>query len=326
MRKIALPILSLLLFANTAIAQVVISDDDFAGWEEKIFRLSGHYIVGGQEIGSGNPGNCYKAHISIGSFGFGDAFIAAFAADQPFDLSTVGGIENLSFQLDLRHQTGSIPAQGLRVFPMVRQGFTYFVPSTQELFPPSDDQWYTYGPFQTLPNASDFNRIAFGSIIVGDHPNFGPDGLPLTFGYYIYAKHTYPAVEESNIFLDNFSVSFDVIPPKPFLRQSILRRGLPSVFRLKGNQPFEDVFFYVSKAGTGLGPCLPQFGNLCLEILSPVAQFGHAVSDTNGVARYFATIPSNMPIATVYTQAVTLRGVGGAASVLSNTVSAAIHP
>ncbi len=109
------------------------------------------------------------------------------------------------------------------------------------------------------------------------------------------------------------------------LTQGPLYRGAPTNFTVTHAQPGELVYFLYSLAGTGAGPCPGPLGGLCLDLLTPIIQFGSAVADANGQAVLTATVPPNAPAVSVSTQAVARRGVGGADSVKSKTVSDTIQ-
>lgn len=112
----------------------------------------------------------------------------------------------------------------------------------------------------------------------------------------------------------------------PVLSQSDLNLGQTATFTVTNMNGGEIAYYLYSLSGTGSGPCVPQLGGLCLDLLNPVVQFGTASAAGNGTAILSVTIPSTAPLTTVSTQAVVQRGVGGADSVKSNTVTAMILP
>ena len=96
--------------------------------------------------------------------------------------------------------------------------------------------------------------------------------------------------------------------------------------RVRVVRPGESVRIYRSATGTGAGPCLPQLGGLCLDLLPPLRVLGDAVANAGGVATVTLSIPPAMPVGTPFhTQAVVRRGAGGADSVKSNTSSAVVQ-
>ncbi len=117
-------------------------------------------------------------------------------------------------------------------------------------------------------------------------------------------------------------------PPADFtLSATDLQRGQPATLTVTDALPQERVYFLYSLAGTGNGPCLPQLGGLCIDLLNPVTLLGDDLADAGGTAQFVATIPPQAPIGlTVHLQAVARRGANGADSVKSNTVNKAVNP
>ncbi len=85
------------------------------------------------------------------------------------------------------------------------------------------------------------------------------------------------------------------------------------------------VHFVVSLNGIGNGPCPPQLGGLCLDVLTPVTRLGSNVADVNGIANLSVTVPIAAFGKTIHAQAVEVRGVGGVDSVASNVVTAVVQ-
>ena len=119
-------------------------------------------------------------------------------------------------------------------------------------------------------------------------------------------------------------------PPGAFdleLTQSQLVRGQAASFRCAGAQPGEEVRFLYSLEGIGDGPCPPQLGGLCLDLLNPIVTLGSDAANENGVAHLERPVPENAPVGLdVFTQAVVRRGNGGASSVKSNAIADEIKP
>ena len=112
---------------------------------------------------------------------------------------------------------------------------------------------------------------------------------------------------------------------QPVLSQTPLVRGANATFTVTGALPGETVYYYYSFAGVGGATyCPPEFGGLCLDLLTPVVQAGTASADATGTARLTRRIPPSAPLRDVSTQAAIARGPGGADSVKSNTVTAPI--
>jgi hypothetical protein len=110
------------------------------------------------------------------------------------------------------------------------------------------------------------------------------------------------------------------------LTQTPLVRGQEATWTVARATPGEAVRIYRSRTGTGDGPCPPQLGGLCLDLLPPVRVLGNAIANANGVATFTMTIPQSTPVGTPFhTQAVIRRGPDGADSVKSNTSSAVVQ-
>jgi hypothetical protein len=112
----------------------------------------------------------------------------------------------------------------------------------------------------------------------------------------------------------------------PVLTQDPLIRGQAATFRVSNAHPGELVFFFLSTKGIGLGPCLAQLGGLCLDLLRPALPLGSTLADSSGKATLIRTIPPWFPAIDVHTQAAIQRGIGGADSVKTNTITASVQP
>ncbi len=105
-----------------------------------------------------------------------------------------------------------------------------------------------------------------------------------------------------------------------------LHRGRTATLMTTRANPGEQVHFLYSLRGIGNGPCPPQLGGLCIDLMNPVTDLGSAFADFNGTARLDRLIPSNAPLREVYFQSVIRRGNDGSQSVKSNPVTATILP
>jgi hypothetical protein len=119
-----------------------------------------------------------------------------------------------------------------------------------------------------------------------------------------------------------------VVPPStrlaPTLMQEALRHGQQAQFWVTGVSPGETVSFLFSATGEGAGPCAPQLGGLCVDILDP-ALFAEATADASSTATVTRTIPAEMrPGHTMAFQAVIQRGTNGEQSVKTNAITARI--
>lgn len=105
-----------------------------------------------------------------------------------------------------------------------------------------------------------------------------------------------------------------------------LVRGQPVDLEASGALGGETVWFLYSLAGIGAGPCPPELGGLCLDLLTPVRIVGTASANANGIAILSAVVPAGAPLIAVHFQAVVRRGTGGASSSKSAVASATIQP
>jgi len=160
-----------------------------------------------------------------------------------------------------------------------------------------------------------------GGPLDGVSADFDGDGVPDVAA----VSAAYPGGVGSGAVVFLFGTSDVGGGDQPVLTQTALVRGSNATFTVTGAQPGETVYFYYSFAGVGgANYCPPEFGGLCLDLLAPVVQAGAATADAAGIARLNRRIPPSAPLRDVSTQAAIARGVGGADSVKSNTVTAPI--
>jgi hypothetical protein len=113
--------------------------------------------------------------------------------------------------------------------------------------------------------------------------------------------------------------------PIPVLTHDPLTRGRSAQFRVTGAEADEVVSFLFSPAGVGAGPCSPQLGGLCVDLINP-SVFGEATADASGTATLTRTIPADIPAGrAIAIQAVIERGLGGAHSVKTNALTATVR-
>jgi outer membrane protein assembly factor BamB len=159
-----------------------------------------------------------------------------------------------------------------------------------------------------------------GSVVPATRATFTPDGVTAYIGALILADpedDTY-----SYLYATNAATEFDLT-----LTHTVLVRGQQAIFTVSGAVPGETVYFLYSLAGTGEGPCPPQIGGLCLDLLEPITIFGSTMAaGPDGTAEFVITVPLRAPLRDVSTQAVVRRGTGGSQSVKSNPVTAALMP
>jgi len=109
------------------------------------------------------------------------------------------------------------------------------------------------------------------------------------------------------------------------LSSTEIHRGQQATFTVTNADVGESVVFLYSLKGLGNGPCVPQLGGLCLDLLSPIKQFGSRNANANGTAILNVIVPKNAPLQMAHFQSVAKRGSGGVDSVRSNTVSEVIQ-
>lgn len=97
--------------------------------------------------------------------------------------------------------------------------------------------------------------------------------------------------------------------------------GQSSLFAVVGAEPNEVVHFLLSFAGTGAGPCVPELGGSCLDLLPPLTILLSVPADAEGTLAFPVAIPSNLSSFTAHLQSVVARGPNGADSVTSNAVT-----
>jgi hypothetical protein len=110
----------------------------------------------------------------------------------------------------------------------------------------------------------------------------------------------------------------------PTLMQEALRRGHAAEIWVTGAQPAEVVSFLHSQAGEGEGPCSPQLGGLCIDLLDP-SVFGEATVNDSGIAILRYTTPTDVALGQMMSvQAVIQRGPDGADSVKTNVITSTV--
>ncbi|TAH38024.1 MAG: hypothetical protein EYC70_05210 [Planctomycetota bacterium] len=128
-----------------------------------------------------------------------------------------------------------------------------------------------------------------------------------------------------NGFADAFLAQLD-LAPCPILSQTPLQRGQPATFQVSEAMAQETVHLLYTLNGSGFGPAPGELGGLRLDLLPPLTLLGQPVANAGGVASLTLTIPPGAPLTTVWTQAAVRRGSGGALSLKSNVIAAAIQP
>lgn len=214
----------------------------------------------------------------------------------------------------------------------------------------ANEQWFpavTWNGSEFVATWNDF-RAATGIIdplvgdvyaarITSDGTNLDPNGFPVVTGA---LPEYYPDVTSESgetVFacsamqdVTNWSVHrvgvASLLVDGVRLTQTALHRGQPATFQASGLVPSETAYFLYSRTGTGAGPCVPQLGGLCLDLLDPVNVIGNASADGTGVATLTQVVPTTAPLIAIHTQAVVRRGNNGSSSTKSNTISDTIQP
>ena len=108
-----------------------------------------------------------------------------------------------------------------------------------------------------------------------------------------------------------------VTAQKPYSNTGF-ERGKRSELIVEGAEPGELIRFVFGTNGAGTGPCLPELGGLCLDVIAPVWSLGVAVADADGRAVERARVPSWMPLIDITSQAYAVRGSNGDLSAKTN--------
>ncbi len=111
------------------------------------------------------------------------------------------------------------------------------------------------------------------------------------------------------------------------LSQTELVRGSPATFSVFGASPNSTVVIHWTKGGVDpdMGPCPPEYGGLCLDLIGNVKTLITRTSNSQGQVQFTRTVPPSIPQLTVHTQAVNVQGAGGSESVKSNSVTDTIQ-
>ncbi|MFT4623525.1 MAG: hypothetical protein ACI8PZ_002181 [Myxococcota bacterium] len=91
--------------------------------------------------------------------------------------------------------------------------------------------------------------------------------------------------------------------------------GAPMVFSVTGAFPWETVVIATARGGLGDGPCIPELGGRCLELLAPARILTRVSADEWGEAEVWAVVP-DLPGVLQCFQPMAVRGHGGADSEL----------
>jgi hypothetical protein len=105
------------------------------------------------------------------------------------------------------------------------------------------------------------------------------------------------------------------VPPAtgrpPVLTHTPFVRGKQTRFQVSGVNPGDRVSFLFSEAGQGDGPCSPDLGGLCVDLLAPQI-FGETTGGETGVATLAVAIPARAAVGTTLAIQAVVRRAGGA--------------
>jgi hypothetical protein len=160
--------------------------------------------------------------------------------------------------------------------------------------------------------------------LVGNQTSSGVSGL-VPGRTYFFAVSAYDSAGKESTLSDEIT---KIVPPTAsqtlMLMQDALRRGHASQFWVARARPGEVVSFLYSLHGEGEGPCSPQLGGLCVDLVEP-SVFGEATANDSGIAVLAHTIPAEAPLGQgMSIQAVIRRGPDGAASVKTNAITSRV--
>lgn len=111
----------------------------------------------------------------------------------------------------------------------------------------------------------------------------------------------------------------------PALLPPVIRRGHHAQFQVTGTHPGDVVFFLFSTTGTGTGPCSPELGDVCVDLLAPQV-FGQVTADKSGTARLVLPIPEGVRVGQqVSIQAVVRRSAGNEGHVKTETLTIGVQ-
>jgi Fibronectin type III domain len=214
---------------------------------------------------------------------------------------------------------GGVQATGPTVEQVGQIHLSWELPTTKADGTPSTDIAGYKVYYGLTSRAYDFIKT------VSNQTTYAVSGLEPGRTYY-FAVTAYDASGNESDLSAEVSVT---VPPMlsqiPMLTQDPLTQGRPSQFRVTGAHPGEVVSFLSSTVGEGDGPCSPQLGGVCVDLLTP-SVFGEATADALGTATLTRTIPADAPIGrAIAIQAVIRRGPGGATSVKTNAVTAKVR-
>lgn len=160
--------------------------------------------------------------------------------------------------------------------------------------------------------------------LVGNQTSAGVSGLVPGRTYFFAVTAYDSAGNQSELSGEVSKVGPPTSSPTPTLMQEALRRGHATEMWVIGAHHGEVVSFLHSLAGEGEGPCSPQLGGLCIDLLEP-AVLGEATANDSGIAILKHTTPADVALGQrISVQAVLQRGADGTESVKTNVITSAV--
>jgi hypothetical protein len=159
---------------------------------------------------------------------------------------------------------------------------------------------------------------------IGNQTSYDVSGLEPGCTYFFAVTARGAAGHESHFSNEIRATIPALVSPPLMFGHDPLIRGREAQFRIMGTHPDEVVSFLFSSHGEGEGPCSPQLGGLCIDLLDPMV-FGEATANASGLAILVRPIPADaLPGQHIAIQAVIQRGPEGAHSVKTNAITARV--
>lgn len=113
------------------------------------------------------------------------------------------------------------------------------------------------------------------------------------------------------------------VPPtagrQPVLTHTPFVPGQQTRFEVSGIKPGDLVSFLFSASGQGNGPCSPDLGGLCMDVLAPQV-FGETTAGEAGVASFAVSIPARAAVGTTLAIQAVVRPADGRGCALKTNV------
>jgi hypothetical protein len=307
------------LFLGTSLsAQTVLSDSDFTGWGSWGYQSNWGWYASTQDLTDGTPAPCYQ--VTSGAT-YVDDVQNIFHYGSPhldWDPSTMGPISDISVSFQLSTLS---PTWWTRARVYVYQAGYYFTSTQVWGIDSAPTAWHEVTPFIHLREADFISHWGLNGVTHGWNPDFSASGAPISIGF--YHESDWLQVGDSYEFkIDDLEVTVRTPSDPPHLAVRTPHFDGPLKMSVTGLATGTHVQFGASLAGFGAGPCYPQWGNVCVDILAPVTYLGTGIAypAADGEAATIVDIPSTLAVGTtIYLQAVIVDGPGGSTSYTTNT-------